>query len=386
MSEQALDTIDYAGQAQEYREVCDSLTVGYRRAGIIDAAETEALLQDPVTVYATTTSGVLPVFTAIEHAAGAGYDVPRTHELIGDDENAAAIFYYCLPPLTYDSIVSADAPDVAEGYVYVDHAAADLTTPQVLAAILRDKAFSVEEVPISDDQAAQGNEQASISLYGFHNPNADFAKTVSLQDISAEYTKGVAEGLYPNEANGPKLFSGDALDTELLEELWSMYQSRFQWLGEQHPVSMEDTKAEFMGLITSPKTMASIYFEAGQPVCFGYFTDELTNIYWLNSSFTSGSEMGLHADEKLLFLPGIVARPENVLNYAEQVIQLATKVITDVHAPYQIIFENTNRSEVYIPALIKKYVDGSGVIIDQPALIDRQVYRCFKFTKLPAES
>ncbi len=386
MSEQAFDSPNYREQAENYRQLSDELTVGYRRAGIIDSDQTELLLADPDTAYATTNHGILPAFTPIEHAIGAGYDVQRSHELIGDDQKAAAIFYYCLPPLGRDSIVAAEVPNVTEGYVYLDHASADSETPEVLVSMLRQNNCEVEEVPILDDQAALGNEQASISLYGFHNPTADMSKHVTLHDVSEEYNRGIAEGTYPNTEDGARLYSGDRLDPELTELLWNMYQDRFQWLGEKHPISMEDTKAEFIGLLTAPTTVASIYFEAGKPNCFAYFTDELTNIYWLNSDFTTGSRMGLEAGEKPLFWPGIVARPENVLNYAEPVIQLVTKVITDMHAPYQIVFENTNRSEVYIPTLVKKYIDGTGVIIEQPALIDRQLYRCFKFTKRAGES
>lgn len=387
MSEQVLDKPNMAEQAQLYRQVSDEMSVGYRRAGVIDAGETAALFVDPATTFADTSYGVLPAFTPIEHAVGAGYDVDRSYRLINEAGKSEGVFYFCLPPIGEGEIFNADVPKVNEGFIFVDHAAQDMSTSLFITSLLKNNGFTVEEIPIEDDQAADGNKQASISLYGFHNPTADYDKQVTLREVATDYIDSLRneDEEFTKKKEGANLYKGDELEEELIESLWSLYQSRFQWLGEKHPISMEDTKEEFVGLITSPDTVASIYTVDGQPTCFQYFTDNLSNVYWLNEAFTAGPAMGLNAGEKLLHLPGVVAKAENVFNYAEPVMQLAAMMIASTNAPFMTCFENTNRSEVYIPNLVKKYIDGTGNIVELATLIDRQIYRCFKFTKQLAE-
>ena len=48
-------------------------------------------------------------------------------------------------------------------------------------------------------------------------------------------------------------------------------------------------------------------------------------------------------------------------------------------ANYKVVFESTNRSVEYIPDLVKKYIDKTGVLVaDEASEVDKTMYGCYQ--------
>lgn len=367
--------------AGAYIEECGARSIGSRHVGLMDPSSITEALEDPTTITASVHGLTMPAFVNLEHAVGAGYEPERCKNMI-DADSIADIFYYSLPPVTEEEASSLDTSKLPEhGYVFFDHAVSDYQTEHNLATTLQHGGYEVKELPLDDDKAGEGNEQASISLYAFSNPHADFSKVATTATMAEAYRQGVERGEYAASGNGARLIKGDEINPELADKLWGIYEDRFEWLSEKHPILSEDTKEEFLKLLLAPDTLSSIYFKDDDPTCFAFFTDNMENIYWLNEKFMTGDGLLLQPGERTLFLPGIVARQDGVLGYSAPVIQLATRIIGDNKLPFKTAFENTNRSEVYIPTLVKRYVDRAGYEIDMPQCLDRHMYRCLEITK-----
>ncbi len=387
-----VQTGEYIGNeaADSYIKACSEMCVGSRRLGVLDESCINEALRDPTTVTITRGGNKLPLMVDIEYSAGAGYSVDRVMAMLEGVEEP--IYYYSFASeLTDEELeqVSGQMQGVDTGYIFYEY---NDKTPQVPVALydtFANLGYEIQDIPLLDEHAAQGNEEIAIVLYGAHVPENGLSHTrADVSDLKEAYYSGVNEGRYSDSrVRGPVLISGDNIDEVLADKLWTLYQDRFQWLGERHPISMEDTRESFMKVLCDKDTLNGIYFINNDPKCLAYFVGNNDVVEWLNPSFIEDrSSMGMSDDEKLLFFPGIVSNARGIAGYSWPVIELVTNVVSDSKGAFYIAFENTNRSEEYIPTMIKRYVDKvNRVTISEPSPIDRTSYHCARFERLTSD-
>ena len=378
--------------------VYDRITVqnsaGSRVLGMVDTDAMAAAAADRYALGITVDDQEVPAIVPVEYAIG--YDVRRSREIV-DEDGIDKVLYYGLPELftPTDAQVQQLAGRLATkqyGYIFYDHRTTD-RPPTLLTDAIFLSGHEMKKLPLRDEQARQGNEQASISLYGFDLPveNPELSnndRKLDMEGWYGKYAEGVAAGTYVHDTeNGTALLKGDQIDQKTFEAMWSLYQDRFQWLGERHPVSMEDAKGEFEAALRSRETMVSAQFVDGEPVCFTYLTGQIESLYWLNREFINDpDEVGLQEGQSLIFLPGIVAR-EDTKGYSIPVIGLLANTAFDANLNARVIFENTNRSEEYIPRLVRTIINRvassreNGLTMRPPEMIDKTVYGCIQFGK-----
>jgi hypothetical protein len=369
-------------------------TTGVRLTGMINRERLSDALQDPRTITGKTAEGNdIALFVPIEYADGAGYDPRRCTEEILPPGNEAGTMVYMSSGGMLQYITDESYAEIVErirsqesGYIFSStqtHEDPLLSSQPELDKILSDAGLRGEAIPLLDSEAQPGNEEASISLYGLDLPKENEGlPPVPWRDSYKAYEKKVQEGKYTVDTeNGTVLLRGPDISDEQAEEMWAIYQDRFQWLGKNHPVSMEDTKDEFFAVLKSPDALCSVRFKEGKPVCFMDLVGSSDSLYWLNPAFLNDKQqMGTKPNQQFVFFPGIVAGEQGA-NYSAEVIGLAASIAFDSGGAYKIIFENTNRSEGYIPRIVRDSIlaVGNGEV-GMPEPIDKTYYRCTRFS------
>lgn len=383
-----------AHSEQLYQETAQ----GVRRVGMISEQRLEESLHDPRTITGTTEDGGRVVlFTPIEYGDGAGYDARRcVDDILPDNGTEQNTLVYLsggglLEKLTEDSRqeVAGRLAAMDNGYIFFSVGEHDnpLNSAQAeLRSLFQEVGLHAADIPLIDTEVDESHKFASLSLYGVDVPREVSPENTQIvwDDIYKAYERGVAEGRYvPDRENGYDFMRGSDISDELADQMWDVYTERFQWLGNQHPISMEDTKEDFMQVFRSDKTNVSVRFKDGKPICFTDIVGDTSELYWLNQDFLQNSpRMQRDPRQFLIFFPGIVAGEQGA-NYSLDVISLATNVAMDTGSAIKVIFENTNRSETYIPRIVRDCIQSTGrAEVAMPAVIDKTDYLCTGFAKL----
>lgn len=366
---------------ERYRELADAQAIGVRKVGLLDKKLALEAIKDDRTITLSAECGDLPVLCPIEYAAG--FDVERAENIAAGNTNnlPGEVYYFCLPPRLLDGsglniLIDAIQSKLSgrKMSIYFDFVDRDPVSRNELIHILNLVGFKYTDIPLRDERASEGFRDVTINYYRTITSRTDTSTTKLVDgDIYDAFQIACELGefnKYPN--NGPTILKGSEIPQQLVDKLWLVYQNRFEWLGENHPISMEENKEDFEKLLRSPGVSACIYFKDNKPVCWTYFTSNSDSEVWLNQAFiTDQVEPGTYP----LFFPGIVAAADNLGGYSEPTLQLAAKMVGRVNKNFTVMFETTNVSEEYIPKLVKNYADSSGaILVTEPERVDNTHY------------
>jgi len=345
-----------------YRKVVDALSPAFRKVGIVDMVGYDQALRDPRTVRLTIGSVGMPLITPIEYVSG--YDADRTGYLTGQEN----VYVMTLP------LAVLGSPDVtvqSEGVqfpaeasaivVETDHeetAEVQSVLPEVLAGM---GDFAPQE--FLDTRIRQVEQQpAMMAMYEtrFEAVGEDGETIPSTgKDFFEAYDELAAERHPITEHT--KLFRVEELrDNEvLMQQLWDLCHDRFDWLGEAHPVSMEDTKDFFIQMVLNDDTHTIVrYDDEGVPACLGFFMSNLEECTWLKPEFKAAMERKLAENgEDFAYFFGIAGRSaRDGMHYGKDVMQLLALMAARRGGTHRLAYESTNMSGRYVKRLVGQNV------------------------------
>lgn len=361
-----------------YERLCNENNHSARKAGILSAEVHQEIMADSDTIVVQADLLELPVLADIRHGLGLGYDIERA-SMLAESEGIVSIL--TVPVGDVDTeiqavIVEAIANSGPRVIFFADNDGRDST---VLYEGLRARGIHFSEKQLIDERSLPNNQEASLSLFSVDVlPNRGAESIVDHQtfhDIQTHFDQFV----YPNiedPTNACLLRPGDSFDEKELDKIWELYLDRFQYLGLRHPISMEDTKEDFLALFASPDVTVSIKYADSNPVCFTYFTNQFDHLYWLNLPYFQADYESISASQIPIFFPGIVASKESRGANASEVIQTFAKEVASIGIGCRIYFENTNLSEQYVPKIVYRAAVGRAEYsVTEPVKIDQTNYR-----------
>lgn len=358
---------------EAYEVLCNQNNKSSRKSGILAAEIYDAAMNDPSTITSDFEGVRVPVLVDIKYGLGLGYDEDRA---VGYAENDAPVNVLSVPVGDLDEadrqrVIDAIAGAGPRSIFYADNEQRDSTA---LTAGLAERHVNAEEVPLPNYRCRPENRQASLSLYVCDVVTKEVEPGRRSLASVQEHFDTTALPHIDDKANATLLKNGTSFTPEELEDLWRLYEDKFEFLGENHPISMEDTREDFLALISDESVMVSIRYMDNKPVCFTYFTENPENLYWLNQSYLK--ELGDdRPDLTPLFFPGIVSS-RAAGNHAAEVISLFTHEASAVGLSGRIIFENTNLSEMYVPRIVQGAISQEpNCQVDTPQKVDQTVYR-----------
>jgi hypothetical protein len=351
-----------------YRRVVDDINTAFRDTGLIDPEGYEQALRDQRTVRLRIGSVQMPLLAPIDYALG--YDVGRTKRLTGNDN----VLVMALPPevLSSEDVAIVGIPeddDAPRPTILVE--TDSLMTSDVKATLpgkLAESGFGVfvvkdfldDRIDKPEDQAAfMGAYSARFSVVDIEGEPVPRRS----HDFMGAYRELVEQG-HPLTKN-TKLLDVQVLrdDPGLVNELWDFYRDRFEWLGEKHPVSMEDSLEFFLTILLHNDTRTVVrYDDQGNPLCLGFFISGLDECQWMSEPFRNeNTKKARIRDEGLLYFYSVASKIENA-HLSRDVMQLIIATVVRMGGDYRLIFESTNMSSQIIPRLVSDYIEGSGNI------------------------
>jgi hypothetical protein len=367
----------------EYEVICNQYNTGSRKSGILSEEMYGDIIIDPTTSFVIIEGKRIPALFDVSYGLSMGYEVSRAVEYAGGENKnikCLAVPISCFSESIQKDIVERVAEEAAKEPSGMALYFADPieqghgVDSEALGKFLPGN-MKYEEIPLLDSRAEYS--QASLSLYvcDFTNVKGNNkASATSLSGLQEYYDVHTLKDIDDYE-NSTLLRRGDSFNESELDEIWRLYQDRFQFLGENHPISMEDTREDFMSIFTSPDTMVSIRYEGGKPVCLTYLVEDFSKLYWLNEKYLEKLQDETDSSRTSIFFPGVVATGAGN-NYAAQVIEIFRNAVADAGMDVRVIFENTNLSETYIPKIVFDIVDASGQFhTEYPKKVDEIEYK-----------
>lgn len=358
-----------------YEILCNSNSESARKNGILSKEIYEAVVADPSTVMTVVEGHLVPVLVDMAYGLGLGYDETRSRDYANSNE-AVSVLALPIGELSEDaqkSIVDVVTQAGSRSIYFSENGNDGDTLIQGLVS----QGIRAEERELVDSRAKPEFQQPSLSFYELDVLHSDREGVPRrrLDDMLQHFLEHTLPAIEdPN--NDVMLRPGDSFSDKELDQIWDLYLNRFQYLGESHPMSMEDEKQDFIDLFNDPSILASLKYVDGRVVAFSYFTEEMQKLYWINQAFLKKVAQTAESSEMVIFFPGIVADSRVAGMNAFEVISRFAQELDGVKGSAKVLFENTNLSEQYVPKIVQRSISGVETLsVSTPTKIDETKYR-----------
>jgi hypothetical protein len=345
---------------KSYETVCNYSNDGSRRRGILSEELYGEIVDDKSTGFIDIGGYLVPALIDISHGMAMGYDVDKCKELASDLSTDIKIL--SLPIHEFDDDEKRQFTDLLKSgnrcaLYFSDHNGDE---SNALGDILDIVGLEHAEKPLIDSRAAKGDEQAALYLYSCYaeqNPERVERQRLSLSDVQDYYDKYVGSSYTPNGDAVTTLNMGDRLSVQEAEEMWCIFDDMFNFLGgENHPISMQDSKEDFMDMLCSDRTMISATYRVvedgtNELTCFTYLIDKIDDLHWLNQDFFKQESDNNPDYVTDIYTPGLVSKGGDRM-YAPLSIGFFTRVADESGLSVNMTFENTNLSKRYVPRFV----------------------------------
>lgn len=370
-----------------YAEVCNCQNDGSRLRGILSSELYETIIEDPNTSFIKSSDHRIPALMDVSYGPAMGYDTAKCKEYAKD--LSANIRILTLP---IHELNDGEKNQVADIIVSGDNFALFFNDhnndeSNALREILDKIGVNHIEKPLIDSRAAKGDEQAAVLLFSClveQNSNRGERKKLRLGDVRDYYEKNIGPYITPDGGSLTTLEMGDKISDEKAEEMWELFDNRFNFLGENHPLSMQDSKEDFLKSLRSNSTMIAATYtkneggELDKLTCFTYFIDDMGNLYWLNQKYLNEkfSTQKNHQHITDIYTPGLVSSGIG-RSYSALSIGLYARAGDEAGLSTNVLFENTNLSKKYIPRIVDSAIKSSCKYCDltPSEAVDKVTYR-----------
>ena len=368
-----------------YKTVCNYSNDGSRRRGILSEESYGEIIDDDTTGYINIGGCLVPALIDISHGWAMGYDVDKCRELASDLSSNVKVL--ALPIHEFDDDARQQFTDLLVSsngcaLYFSDHNGDE---SKALSEILDKTEMGHAEKPLIDSRAAKGDEQAALYLYSCYaeqNPDRGERQRLSLSDVQDYYDKHVGPSFTPDGGAVTTLNMGNRLNNQETEEMWRIFDDMFKFLGgENHPISMQDSKEDFINMLRSDNTMISATYKVGENganelICFTYLIDNIENLYWLNQDFFKKNSDKNPDYVTDIYTPGLVSKGGDRM-YAPLAIGFFTRVSDKSGQSVNMTFENTNLSKRYVPRFVDQSMsrECKHMTFEPSKLIDEETYR-----------
>jgi len=143
------------------------------------------------------------------------------------------------------------------------------------------------------------------------------------------------------------------------DRIWEIYNTGFQGLVEDHPISGMIPKEDLISTLKSPDSTLGAYIDdRGVLQSFGYTVSNLSLCPWLNKDYFVREAKGL----PMVYMPGIVSSPGAYVGSSTKIMNLLLKYTLTRSPEFVLTFECSNKSATYIPKLVKRAFSQSGIV------------------------
>jgi len=373
-----------------YETICNFNNDSSRRRGILSEELYTEIVKDPSTGFINFDNSRIPVLMDLSHGMAMGYDTVRCQK--NANELSPNIKILTLPFHELNDDERNQLAGLIQSYgkcalYFSDH---NNDESIAMSETFNKTGIRHAEKPLVDSRAAKGDEQAALYLYSCcaeQKPERGKRKKLRLADVQDFYEKN-AEPFYTSDGKAmTTLNMGDKISDKEAEEMWRIYDDMFNFLGgEEHPISMQDSKEDFYKLLRSNSTMIAATYKklengANELTCFTYFIDDMNNLYWLNQDFFKKNSDNNPDYITDVFTPGLVSKGID-RSYAPLSIGFFSRIADETGLSANVTFENTNLSKRYVPRIVDASMGRACkyTVVRPSSLIDKVTYRLWSIS------
>jgi len=377
-------TIEY----NQYQDLCNNNNTGSRRRGILSGELYQEIIADPNTCFIESINKRIPVLMDIVYGLAMGYDSERCKDSSGKLYATAKILTLPIHELSNDQKNQLANLFMKNGEIALFFSDHNNEESSALCEILNKVGLRYTEKPLVDTRAARGDEQAGLFLYSFvieQKKERRAVRKLQLIDVFDYYSNIIGPVVTADGDAVTTLQMGDKINDAEATEMWNLYNNKFDFLGENHPISMQDTKEDFLELLRSESTLIALTRtkddngDLNRLTCFVYFIDEIDYLYWLNQEYLR--KIIVSASEKCenisdIFIPGLVSSGVGQI-YSLLPLGLFIKTGDEMGMSACVLYENTNLSKKYVPRIVNSSIRQSCKYSDftSSAILDKVAYR-----------
>lgn len=375
----------------EYSFICNFENDCFQKKGILRSEFYESIVSDETTSFINIDNRSVPIFVDIKYGFSMGYDTAKCDKFASVLEGDKLVLSFPIDKLSdlersqlVDLIKSREDFSV----YFTDHEGKDR---ELLTALINEAGKTYSEEALSDDRLDGEDAQAAMYLYACRvSQKGEQVNNLCLSDIVEYFEKQIGPVYSRDGGAVTRLDLGCNLSDEVFDKIWKLYDDRFENLGShKHPISMQDSKDEFINLVKSGNTMVAATYVKGEtdeydtPACFTFFLDNIDNLYWIDKDYISKKIRNIGGpNDILVFTPGLVSSSEHG-SLSALPIGLFARAGGELGMGATIFYENTNLSKNYVPRIVDRFISRSCVNSDytKSEQIDKVEYRLIHVAK-----
>lgn len=372
-----------------YVEVCNYNNDSSRKRGILSSEAYTEIVEDPGTIFIRSGNSKIPVFMNASHGLAMGYDPEKCKKYV--EELSGDVKILTLPFHELNDEEKQQVADIIKSgdkfaLYFSDHKNDESAA---LVAIFNETGIEYTEKPLLDSRADKGDEQASLYLYSCRTEQKEEKNRqtkLGLIDVYNYFDKNIGPRVSDDGNTMTNLNMGNRITDIQAEEMWDVYNDRFNFLGENHPISMQDSKEDFFDLLRSENTLISATYDKDEDnvnklSCFVYFVDDINRLYWLNDKFIADKFNNISGGYEYfttMFTPGIVSSAVGK-SHSFKTLGLFSKACDEAGISASVMYENTNLSKGYIPRIVDLAIGRvcKNMVLRPSKIVDNVNYRLY---------
>lgn len=220
-----------------------------------------------------------------------------------------------------------------------------------------------------------------IGRVDFHGVN-EIKKAPPLSEV---YKMAVAKGEIEHDSqNGASLL--EVIDDVDADRIWEVYEKPFDILGAEHPTRAGFDKATLLEILKDPEVAKIINRVDGQITSLCFFVQDFDQCDWFNKKYYEDKFPEYYQTNNILLFPGIVSDEKlKGSSYSGRLIDLAVRLFAMRGSNALISFECTEISATYIPKIVTRIINNSGVgtVSELDKVVSSMTYKAIQKVSSP---
>lgn len=192
-------------------------------------------------------------------------------------------------------------------------------------------------------------------------------------NIEFEKKQDFKSNLVIQRPEGPIIL--DRLDESEIELWWNMYDNEFLESNKNSPCRQSFYKEEFVDALNSQQMTKLAYIKDGEIASLCLLSNDLDLFPWLSKEYYKNNFPDEYNSGDLLYFVSLLTKEEyRRQDYASEIIELLTDLVTIESKEHRVIFDCTEKNAEFLPLLIEEAIGGTGKAKIKFDKIGTQIY------------
>ena len=318
--------------ADNYFNILDECSVGPQIEGLAPEVYGD-VLNDQSTISLTINDSRLPLFGILKYAEWINTEFFEEHGYNTDE------LYFCLLPQKF----------IEENIEEVENTILEQNIENGRFTTLIDYPDLNEVKPISELSYTVSDVDNLVTSVG--TPAATYHYKADFTPVPEKVKE------FKLDQNVQRIQNPDVIEKNF-ERIWEIYSKQFKALVDDHPINGAIPKDILKETILSEGSDLYAYFDGdGILQSFGYIIKDFKLCPWLNKEYFDEISDG----KQVLYMPGIATAPESGLSVSTKIMETILYNNLNEFGEWVVTFECSNISAQYIPMLVERAIENSGI-------------------------